>query len=72
MSDAETLAARVETLEIRAAHQDRAIEDLNKVVTEQWAQIETLKRRLDQLLDRMQEIESSPAAQVPEPPPPHY
>jgi SlyX protein len=72
MSDTETLAARVETLEIRAAHQDRAIEDLNKVVTEQWARIETLKRRLDQLLDRMQEIESSPAAQVPEPPPPHY
>jgi SlyX protein len=72
MSDTETLAARVETLEIRAAHQDRAIEDLNKVVTEQWAQIETLKRRLNQLLDRVQEIESNPAAQLPEPPPPHY
>lgn len=71
MSEIDTLAARIETLEIRAAHQDRAIEDLNKVVTAQWTQIETLKRRLDQLLDRVQEIESNSAGPAPEPPP-HY
>ena len=39
MSDDEE-RARFEALETRIAHQERAIEDLNTTVTEQWKQIE--------------------------------
>ena len=73
MSDVARLIARIEALEMRAAHQDQVIEDLNAVATEQWTQIDTLKRQIEQLRDRIQELENSrnPAG-LPEPPPPHY
>jgi SlyX protein len=65
--------ARIETLEVRAAHQDRTIEDLNKVVTDQWKQIDRLARQVDQMAERLQRVEdSTPASDAPEPPPPHY
>jgi SlyX protein len=69
--DIETLADRVDTLEARLTFQDDAIETLNKTVTEQWAKIEALTRRLVALSERLQEAES----QMPGPanePPPHY
>jgi SlyX protein len=64
---------RLDTFEIRVAHQDETIETLNKTVTAQWAQIDALKRAISRLTDRVQEAESrtvSPAQS--EPPPPHY
>ena len=69
--DIETLADRVDTLEARLTFQDDAIETLNKTVTEQWAKIEALMRRLVAFSERLQEAES----QMPGPanePPPHY
>lgn len=71
MSDVAELLARIEALEIRLAHQDRIIEDLNKIGTEQWTQIDALRRQIDQLRDRIQEVESN-RPNLPEPPPPHY
>jgi len=64
--------ARIEALEIRLAHQDRVIEDLNAITTAQWKEIDTLKREIERLRDRMLEIESNRPANLPEPPPPHY
>jgi SlyX protein len=73
MSDITRLMARIEALEMRAAHQDKVIEDLNTVATEQWTQIDLLKRQIELLRDRVQELENSRnAAGLPEPPPPHY
>ena len=69
--DIETLADRVDTLEARLTFQDDAIETPNKTVTEQWAKIEALMRRLVAFSERLQEAES----QMPGPanePPPHY
>ncbi len=67
------LFARIEALEVRVAHQERTIEDLNKAVTEQWAQIDALRRLVDGLLDRVQEMEGNRDPDgAPEPPPPHY
>ena len=37
-------AERLEALEIRLTHQDRTIEELNAVVTQQWTTIEHLRR----------------------------
>jgi SlyX protein len=72
MSDAASLIARIEALEIRLAHQERVIDDLNKISTDQWTQIDTLRRQIERLRDQMQELESNRPPGLPEPPPPHY
>jgi len=70
MSDFE---ARIEALEVRVAYQDQVIEDLNQAVIDQWKKIDALRRQLNELLDRVQEVEDSASGpRAPEPPPPHY
>ena len=70
MSD---LEARVEALEVRVAYQDQMIEDLNQTVIDQWKKIDALRRQLNELLDRVQEVEDSTGGpSAPKPPPPHY
>lgn len=65
--------ARLEALEIRIAYQDQVIEDLNQTVIDHWKKIESLRRQLNELLDRVQEAEDNAAGpRAPEPPPPHY
>jgi SlyX protein len=71
VSDLKTLVERVDALESRLAFQDDTIDTLNKTVTEQWAKIDALTRRLLELGERLQEAEG----QMPRPanePPPHY
>ena len=69
MTDAE----RIEKLETTIAYQDQAIEDLNKAITAQWAEIAALKRLVGNLGERLRDIADNPAlAEAPEPPPPHY
>ncbi len=62
---------RLNDLEIRLAHQERVIADLNDVVTTQWKKIETLERRLQRLDEEVQALDSgdAPAANQK---PPHY
>lgn len=74
MTDVTALVARLDALEIRVAYQDETIEDLNKIVTEQWAHIDRLNRHATALVDRLQDLEhtrSLGGSQL-EPPPPHY
>ena len=72
MSEAET-ASRIVALEVRVAHQDRVIEDLNALVTEQWKQIDALAKQVERMADRLLRVEdNAPAPDTPEPPPPHY
>ncbi|MDO8877465.1 MAG: SlyX family protein [Pseudolabrys sp.] len=73
MDDIETLQARVETLEMSRAHQERAIEDLSEGLAAQWKQIEALNRQVARLADQVQEAQSTGGGGgAPEPPPPHY
>ena len=66
-------AARLEKLETTVAYQDQAIEDLNKTVLAQAAEIAQLKWLVGNLGERLREIADNPAlAEGPEPPPPHY
>jgi SlyX protein len=72
MNEAETVS-RIVALEVRVAHQDRVIEDLNALVTEQWKQIDALAKQVERMTDRLQRVEeNSPSSDAPEPPPPHY
>jgi SlyX protein len=64
---------RLDALEMRIAHQERVIEDLNAALTEQWARIDALLREIARLQDRLRDAETRTAsAAAPEPPPPHY
>jgi len=73
MPDTQALAARIEALEMRVAHQDRTIEDLNLTITAQWKEIETLTRQIARLGDQLQEVrDNAGATGEEEPPPPHY
>jgi SlyX protein len=64
---------RIEALEVRVAHQEQAIEDLNAVITDQWKVIEALQRKLARLEEELAEAElSSRAGGAVERPPPHY
>lgn len=73
MSEPQSLAARIDALEIRIAYQDETIETLNKTITEQWRQIDALTREMANLRDRLHDAEMKSAAGAsPEPPPPHY
>ena len=68
-----TEAQRLEKLETTIAYQEQAIEDLNKTVLEQAAEIAQLKRLIGNLGERVREIADNPAlAEAPEAPPPHY
>ena len=64
------MTSRIDALEIRVAHQDATIEDLNATITAQWRTIDALAREVAGLVDRLQDLgRREPGA--PEPPP-HY
>jgi SlyX protein len=71
MTDAKTLAERIDALEMRIAYQDDTLESLNETIAAQWKQIDALTRQLTELRERLQEAESRTAAPINERPP-HY
>ena len=65
-------ADRLTTLEIRAAEQEKTIEELSGQIAEQWKVIERMQRKLDALTDRFLELEEHSAPDVPMTKPPHW
>ncbi len=63
-------ALRIDALEIRFAHQEQTIADLNEVITLQWKRIENLEGQIRRLHEEFQSMDQGRNA--PEPPPPHY
>ena len=63
---------RLTTLEIRAAEQEKIIEELSNQLAEQWKTIEGLRKRLDALTDRFLVLEEQTAPEVPVTKPPHW
>ena len=70
MPDPDT--SRLDALEMRVAHQDRVIDDLNATITAQWSRIEGLLRQVAAMGERLGEAESRAASAGPVQPPPHY
>jgi SlyX protein len=70
MSDLKTLGERIDALETRLTFQDEIIETLNKTITAQWQQIDTLTRQVANLGERLQA--ETHAADTANEPPPHY
>ena len=63
---------RLTTLEIRAAEQEKTIEELSGQIAEQWKTIEGLRKKLDALTDRFLALEEQTAPEVPVTKPPHW
>jgi SlyX protein len=64
---------RLTELEMRVAFQEKTIQDLNEVVTDQQRQIDRLTRELEAIKSRLAAL--APSMVIPqdeEKPPPHY
>jgi SlyX protein len=73
MSNEQALATRIEALENQMAFQDQTIEDLNKTITDQWAEFDKLRREISRLKSEINDVHSSiDGPGNGEPPPPHY
>lgn len=65
--------SRLDELEIRIAHQDQTIEDLNAAITAQWKVIDRLERQVALLSERLADAERAAGEALPvERPPPHW
>lgn len=62
--------ARIEDLEVRLAHHEKTIAELNEIVTQQWRRIDLVERQLSALREEMRN--AAPPRDGEEPPPPHY
>jgi SlyX protein len=72
MDEAEA-KSRIDALEVRIAHQDRIIEELNTALTAQWKTIDGLTKQIERLADKMQQLDAGTApSSADEAPPPHY
>ena len=71
MSETDDLMARIERLEELVAFQERAIEELSATLTDQWKQMQSLKRELANLGAQLAEVEAASSVPQREPPPPH-
>ena len=71
MPDTNELLSRIEALETQVAYQDQTIEDLNKVISEQWTQFEKLQREISKLHAELEQIDASGGGEADERPP-HY
>lgn len=62
---------RLDEMEIRIAHQDKTIAELNDVITAQWKKLELIERQLRRLGEEIEAMETGegPAANQK---PPHY
>lgn len=63
---------RLTTLEMRAAEQEKTIEELSGQIAEQWRTIDGLRRKLDVLTERFLTLEEQAAPDVPVTKPPHW
>jgi len=69
----QTIDARLDTLEVRVAHQDQVIDDLNTVIVAQWSKIDQALGRIARLENRLRDaLETAGNDGQDEPPPPHY
>lgn len=63
---------RVMELEIKNAHHEDTIEQLNQIIIKHQATIDNLVQQMDQLQNKLSSLQQSNSKEAPEPPPPHY
>jgi SlyX protein len=63
---------RITDLEMLAAHQAQAIDDLSAMVAEQWKVIDAMRKRLDEMSERFQAVEENALGRPENVKPPHW
>lgn len=63
---------RLTGLEIRAAEQDKTIEELSGQVAEQWKVIDKMQKKLDALTERFLTLEEQATPAIEATKPPHW
>lgn len=63
---------RLVALEIRAAEQEKTIEELSGQLAEQWKVIDRLQKKLNALTERFLELEEQASPDIPVTKPPHW
>ncbi len=63
---------RIMELEIKNSHLEDTIEQLNKIIFQQQQSIDTISRHLEQIQNKISNLQESNDKELPEPPPPHY
>ncbi len=61
---------RIDALEMRVAHHEKTISELNDVITAQWKKMETLERQLRRMGEELQSLDQGDAPPIHKPP--HY
>jgi len=72
MTDLVALQDRLDRMETAMAHQEQTVDDLNRMVVEQWKLIEDLTRRVRALGEQIEDYAANAAAGRPVDRPPHY
>jgi SlyX protein len=67
-----TPADRLTTLEVRAAEQERTIDELSGQIAEQWKVIDRMQKKLDALAERFLTLEEHVQPDIPVSKPPHW
>jgi SlyX protein len=62
---------RTEELEVRVAHLEKTLSDLNDVITQQWKQIDKLERQMQRIGEELAEVNAGEAPAATQKPP-HY
>ncbi len=65
-------SGRLDALEMRVAHQDAVIEDLNAALTAQWKAIDLLTREVESLRERAAAVEAAARPGEGDERPPHW
>ncbi len=61
---------RITELEIKLAHQEKMLDELNEVVTGQWKDIDILKKKFVLMHEMIQQLETKNSEA--DEPPPHF
>ncbi|AQX27514.1 MULTISPECIES: SlyX family protein [unclassified Bartonella] len=62
---------RIIELEMKLAHQEKLIEELSCVVTDQWKSLDEMSKKLNALTKRLLELEERSLSEIPVEHPPH-
>ncbi len=63
---------RLVALEVRAAEQEKTIEELSGQIAEQWKVIDRLQKKLDALTERFLVLEEQATPEIQATKPPHW
>ena len=65
-----TLESRIADLEMRMAHQEKTIGELNDIITDQWKKLEAMDRHLQHFGEEVEALAANDM--TPNQKPPHY